>query len=624
MEKKITKKKKIIKDKIYQILEKYKNSNKTPFDLITLVTDIKNVFEIYKPKYNLSFLFTEIISEIVGFVTEIESQKEKMMQNSTIKVITEYMLSYLNDIEREIINSSTSKLKLHEKIRRMINEYLNANYFKKILVVTMVDDIIESVYGDEYTLSKYIYEQLKEIVSNISDLEKFMMIYQGIIDGSDISDFKISYRKALIEKNYVNDLLCDMWVKLKEIIGEESCLKIRNSLSLFKSKKIAYNEEVVNPIIYALRDSKEYITEEFKKIEINGKIYYGASIYTLEDDTTKFERFISKLRSCGYNEEANILNGYLINSIALLTEKAVYDKFSRLNSELFEELVLLNKNKYAQTCIGHIILGNPTDNIFNSDGSLNFIVSMVMKSIYKMGEVLLTNDFEFQEFQKEMLITLQQMSKLRDIETANHQDRVTIYTKILAEALKKKKEEGELEKIIIKNNIFTDTDYYIIDKEYIRDLLYSASLHDLGKVGIDDDILKSTKKLTPEEYEVMKNHTIYGQQRLNSIVKMSRKKSFLVLAAALAENHHERWDGTGYPNGKKGFEIPLSARILAIADVYDALRRERPYKKSLSHEEAMDIIIKDKGKHFDPVLVDIFVENNLSFNEAFITNKNNN
>ncbi len=148
-------------------------------------------------------------------------------------------------------------------------------------------------------------------------------------------------------------------------------------------------------------------------------------------------------------------------------------------------------------------------------------------------------------------------------------------------------------------------------------------LHDLGKVGIDDDILKSSKKLTPQEYEIMKNHTIYGQQRLNSIVKMSRKKSFLLLAAALAENHHEKWDGTGYPNGKKGFEIPLSARILAIADVYDALRRERPYKKALSHEEALKIILADKKKHFDPVLVDIFIENNASFNEAFLTNKNN-
>lgn len=617
------KKKKIIKDKICQVTQHYKSSNKTYFDIMNTLKDLKNIFEIYKPKYNLSYIFNELMSDIIGFVTEIESQKEKMMQNSTIKVITEYMLSYLNDIEREIINSSTSKLKLHEKIKRMINEYLNANYFKKILVITIVDDVIESVYGDEYTLSKYIYSQILPLVKNKNEIEKFMMIYQGIIDTSDLPDFKISYRKALIEKYYMNDLLCDMWIKLNSLVGEENSLKIRNSLSFFKSKKMAYNEEVVNPIIYALKDSNEYITEEFKKIEINGKIYYGASIYTLEDDTTKFERFISKLINCGYTEEANMLSGYLINNIALLTEKAINDKFNKLNTELFEELLLLNKNKYSKTCIGHIILGEPTDNIFNPDGSLNFIISMVMKSIYKMGEVLLTNDFEFQEFQKEMVITLQQMSKLRDIETANHQDRVTIYTKILANALRKKKEEGELENLIIKNEIVGDTDYYIIDKEYIRDLLYSASLHDLGKVGIDDDILKSSKKLTPQEYEIMKNHTIYGQQRLNSIVKMSRKRSFLILAAALAENHHEKWDGTGYPNGKKAFEIPLSARILAIADVYDALRRERSYKKPFSHEEAIKIILEDKKKHFDPVLVDIFIENNELFNEAFLTNKDN-
>ncbi|HQJ05756.1 MAG TPA: HD domain-containing phosphohydrolase, partial [Spirochaetota bacterium] len=210
---------------------------------------------------------------------------------------------------------------------------------------------------------------------------------------------------------------------------------------------------------------------------------------------------------------------------------------------------------------------------------------------------------------------------LRDIETANHQDRVTVYTRILADALKKKKEDGTLEQLILKNKISSDTDYYIVDKEYVRDVVYSASLHDLGKVGIDDEILKSTKKLSHDEYEKMKNHTIFGQQRLSSIVRMSRKKSFLVLAAALAENHHEKWDGTGYPNKKKGFEIPLSARILAVADVYDALRKKRTYKDSLSHEQAMKIIVDGKNKHFDPVIVDIFIENNELLDEAFIKNK---
>lgn len=613
--------KKIFKKEIKKIVGDYNASPHQQMDLLKAVNELSQNFVKLNNKADIASILNDVAVELVGATTEISSIKEKIVQNSTIKVISEYMLTYLNDIEREIINSSTSKMKLHEKIKKMITEYLNANYFKKILIVTIVDDMIESVYGDEYTLSKYIYDQILNMTQDREELEKFFMIFQTTIDSTDIPDFKIAYRKAIVENEYSRDIICDMWKKLYEFIGEDNCLKIRNSLSMFKSKKTAYNEEVINPIIYALKDSKEYLNDEFKKIEINGKIYYGASISTLEDDNTKFERYISKLRGFEFIDEADLLYSYLLNNISLLTDKVISEKFTRLNSELFDELVYLNHNKYSQTCIGHIILANPTDTIFEPSGNINFIVSMVMKSIFKMGEVLLINDFEFQEFQKEMLITLQQMSKLRDIETANHQDRVTVYTRILADALKKKKEDGTLDQLISKNKISSDTDYYIVDKEYVRDVVYSASLHDLGKVGIDDEILKSTKKLSHDEYEKMKNHTVFGQQRLSSIVKMSRKKSFLVLAAALAENHHEKWDGTGYPNGKKGFEIPLSARILAVADVYDALRKERTYKDSLSHDQAMKIIVEGKGKHFDPVIIDIFIENNEQLNDAFMKNK---
>ena len=613
-------KKKHTKEKVKEALNGFFSSKRETIDLLAAVSEIRSAVEDINPEDKLSVFFNELATEIVGLSTETYSQKEKIVQSSTIKVVTEYILSYLNTIEREIINSSRTKMKLQQKIKKLINEYLSTNYFKRLIIITMVDDIIESVYGDDYFLSKYIYNLIKDDTNDKEEFEKFFSIYVNIIDSSDIPDFKISFRKAILEKKYIEDILCDFWLKLEEFIGEQNCLKVLNSLSLFKAKKMAYNKEVLNPIIYALKDSKYYITDDFKKLELNGKVYYGGAIYTLEDNNIKFETFITKLRNFNYNEEAELLYTYLVNNINLLTDKIITEKFSGINPELFEELVYLNEHKLRQTGIGYILISDPSENIFNQDGSLNFIVSLVMKSIYKMSEILLINDFEFQEFQKEMLITLQQISKLRDIETAKHQERVTIYTQILAEELKRRKEEAELDLLIAKNNILADTDYYIIDEEYVRDLVYSASLHDLGKVGIDDVILKNPKKLTEDEYEIMKKHTTLGYQRLNSIVKMSRKKSFLILAAALAENHHERWDGKGYPNYKKGFEIPLSARILAIADVYDALRQKRTYKDPFSHEKAVHLILSEKSKHFDPVLVDIFFEKNSLFNEAFITN----
>ena len=192
-----------------------------------------------------------------------------------------------------------------------------------------------------------------------------------------------------------------------------------------------------------------------------------------------------------------------------------------------------------------------------------------------------------------------------------------MYTQILATILLEKKENHTLDELIEKNNLPAESDYFLISKEYIRDLLYSASLHDLGKIGIDDSILKSPGKLTDDEFVIMKNHTIFGEEKFSSILKACGQNSFLKQAAKLAGNHHEKWNGTGYPTGKKGFEIPLSARILTIADVYDALRIARSYKPAFTHQEAFDIIVSQKNTAFDPVLIDIFVENHLLFAEIF-------
>lgn len=612
----------IKKKKLKRILKKYNNGKQDDsIELLKAINDLNVVFSNVENIPEIANIFQDIQVELIGLATETNSQRHKIVQSGTKRVITEYLLTHLNEIERTVINDSKTKMRLFQKIKKLINEYKSTNYFREIYLITIVDDVIDQVYGDEYTLSKYIQEIALPLIDNTDkkeELEKFFLIYQNSIDGAEISDFKISYRKVIEEKLSYNDILADIWTKLLDFVGEDGCNIIRNSLYLFNSKKIDHNNTLLNPIIYALKSSETFINEEFKKVEVNGKVFYGASIFTLEDSNqAKFERFFSKLQSCGYTEEAMLLKAYLSNNINLFTEKIITEKFSNLHEELFVELLSINKNKFKKTCIGHILLSKPTNNIFTPDGKLNFIIDMVMQSIFKMSEILLISDFEFQEFQKETLITLQQISKLRDIETANHQDRVTIYTKILAESLKNKKNDNSLTKLIENNNITGDSDYHIIEKEYIRDLLYSASLHDLGKLGINDNILKSKHKLNKEEYNIMKKHTTLGYQRLYSITKMSRKKSFLELAASLAENHHEKWDGTGYPNGKKRYEIPLSARILAIADVYDALRIKRSYKKAFSHEEALNMIVAEKNKSFDPVLIDIFVENSDKMDEAY-------
>lgn len=139
-------------------------------------------------------------------------------------------------------------------------------------------------------------------------------------------------------------------------------------------------------------------------------------------------------------------------------------------------------------------------------------------------------------------------------------------------------------------------------------LISSGQLHDMGKIVVSDTILNKNGKLTDEEYEKIKTHSLEGEKLINKIISEADASSFLIHAKKFAGSHHEKYNGTGYPRGLKGDEIPLEGRIMAIVDVYDALVSERPYKKSFSHEDAVEIIKNDSGIHFDPNLVEVFIK----------------
>ena len=152
-----------------------------------------------------------------------------------------------------------------------------------------------------------------------------------------------------------------------------------------------------------------------------------------------------------------------------------------------------------------------------------------------------------------------------------------------------------------------------IDNHFI-DLLYTlAPMHDVGKIIISDNILKKPGKLTPDEFEEMKRHASVGGDVVKEVLSGISDEEYLKFASDISTYHHEWWDGSGYPNGLVGEEIPLCARIMAIADVYDALISERCYKKAMSPEEAFEIIKKEAGTHFDPNLVKVFLHHKKDF-----------
>jgi response regulator RpfG family c-di-GMP phosphodiesterase len=161
----------------------------------------------------------------------------------------------------------------------------------------------------------------------------------------------------------------------------------------------------------------------------------------------------------------------------------------------------------------------------------------------------------------------------------------------------------------------------ILTEEYRYSLFKSAPLHDVGKVSIPDAILMKPGKLSSEEFDIMKEHTVKGKSAIEAIMVDLPNETFLIHAREIAFSHHEKWDGSGYPLGLKGIDIPLSGRIMAIADVYDALINKRVYKEAFSHEKATSIILEGRGTHFDPVMVDAFLALKDEFNNIAKTYK---
>ena len=208
---------------------------------------------------------------------------------------------------------------------------------------------------------------------------------------------------------------------------------------------------------------------------------------------------------------------------------------------------------------------------------------------FHLEELVVEKTREISDSQMATLLALSKLAEYRDDETGHHIERARTFCKILAEQLR-------------RNPRYAQS----ISDDYVENIFHAAPLHDIGKVGIADNILLKPGKLTSAEFEIMKTHPVIGANTLQSVRTKYPKNVFLNMGIAVAHAHHEKWDGSGYPDGLAGEDIPLAGRIMALADVYDALRSKRPYKSAFSHEESCGIILKGVGHHFDPAVIDAF------------------
>jgi putative two-component system response regulator len=197
------------------------------------------------------------------------------------------------------------------------------------------------------------------------------------------------------------------------------------------------------------------------------------------------------------------------------------------------------------------------------------------------------------------IFAVAKLAEARDDETALHLERVQIYCQLLATGLS-------------EHPAYRST----LGSAWIGNIYHASPLHDIGKVAIPDSILLKPGKLTGEEFEIMKTHTVLGSQTLRTVLDRYPDNAFVAMGIEVARSHHEWWNGAGYPDGHAGEEIPLSARIVAVADCYDAIRSKRRYKPAIPHAETCAIILGESGKHFDPGVIAVFTELADSFREV--------
>lgn len=210
---------------------------------------------------------------------------------------------------------------------------------------------------------------------------------------------------------------------------------------------------------------------------------------------------------------------------------------------------------------------------------------------HRLQELVQEQVKEITDSQLATILALAKLAESRDDDTGDHLERVQSFAGILA---------NKLAEIPAFQTVVTS--------QFSQNLFYACSLHDIGKVGIPDHILLKAGKLSAEEFEIMKTHSSLGAETLESVHEKYPNNDLIKMGIAIARHHHERWDGNGYPKGLSGEDIPLSARIMSVIDVYDALRSERCYKAAMPHEQVLKIILEGSGSQFDPNLVEAFLQ----------------
>jgi len=410
-----------------------------------------------------------------------------------------------------------------------------------------------------YTQDELIGNSHNIVRSPSMPIETFSNMWNTILKEKKIWKGKIT-NQAKDKSQYIVDATI---VPLLSVDGEiDEFISIRHDITELEAYKEILKTQL-NSSEKNLKNKIHLINEYEKTLKL--------STAFLRIDLDKNISYVNEkfLKISKYQEE-DILNSPFSNTIQInedFTDKIIWDEMSA--NELWEGVITHNAKDGS---------------LFYMEYTFRAIKNIQGDTVEFMGigkdiTETISLHMEIEDTQKDVIFTLGTIGEARSKETGNHVIRVAEYSYLLAKKMGLEEEKSQLLKL-------------------------ASPMHDIGKVGIPDNILNKPAKFTPEEFEQMKRHTLIG----SNMLKNSNRK-ILKASAIIAQEHHEKWNGQGYPNGLKGEEIHIYGRITAVADVFDALGSDRCYKKAWDLERILTLFKEERGKHFDPVIIDIFLEN---------------
>jgi len=468
--------------------------------------------------------------------------------------------------------------------------YINEN---NLVLLELCDNVLDLVLEDSIQSSKnmgYLFYGLIGLLSTVTIIALFYLmkyiilpfnqLYQGI---SEIGLDKYLSKPSFPTKRKVTPIVSGI---------NDAFKKINNLISL--NENIANNTSFMEILNFINRTFSTFIPYNYIGIALIDdekkilKASYGVTDGTIVGLPEKIMGTIWPINDTSLEHLLHTGEARIINDLNEYTADKPLKPYNKVILEAGIKASISLPLKVSGEPVGIIFFSSNTCNAYKEE-HLIFLRTLANSIAISLNQNIFINDLLYSS-----ILALAKLAEARDEDTGEHLDRMKIYT-------------HEIARLLYENKKYPDQ----ITLEFIDQIERFSPLHDIGKVGIRDGILLKPAKLTTEEFDEMKKHTFYGAEVLRAAEQniSKRGKSLFEMGIEIAEGHHEKWNGAGYPYGKSGQEIPLSARIVALADVFDALTSKRPYKEAFRFDDSVQIIKEGSGNHFDPEIVTIFLDN---------------